>query len=646
ELYGVRGRITGLKVLRPENAPDEWQKRALIQLEAGADEVISDAEINGKPYHRLMRPMYMKPGCEKCHGHLGFKLGDFRGGVSVSVPLTPYINAKQDGTRMLAISHGLIWALGLAGIGFGTRQIKRRMEERDRAGHQLHAHRARFETLLNLAPDAFIVMDLNYRITMFSQGAVNVFGYQLDEVLGERIEMLMPEELRPAHAESVQRFANEGSPTRLAGDRIEISGRRKDGYVFPAEASIACLTLDGEEVFTATFRDISERRERDEMLQQAQRMEAIGQLTGGIAHDFNNLLAVIHGNLSLMDMELPQDSELRQLTTPALNAVDRGASLTQRLLAFSRRQALQVTAVDAGELLSGLNEMLSRSLGEDINIELEIAPDLWLCDADVGQLEQAILNLANNARDAMPSGGCLTIEAANTTLDSQTAGQIDNAEPGDYVIITFGDEGTGIPAEALERIFEPFFTTKESGKGTGLGLSMVYGFVAQSGGFVLVDTKQNKGTRIALNLPRHTDAATDRAPKVEIVPKAATTGKKVLVVDDDPDVRTLVARLVARQGYETLAAGSGSEALTLLDDGVHIDLLLTDVILNDRMNGAELAREAEAKMGGLKIIFMSGYTGDALAERIEMDASATILRKPFRHAELADSLRRAFEQST
>jgi nitrogen-specific signal transduction histidine kinase/ActR/RegA family two-component response regulator len=408
------------------------------------------------------------------------------------------------------------------------------------------------------------------------------------------------------------------------------------------------LELAGETLFTATLRDVTERKERDEMVLQAQRMEAVGQLTGGIAHDFNNLLAIVLGNLDIIDSKLPANSELKALVEPALRAVDRGASLTQRLLAFSRRQTLQVSAVDAGELLGGLSEMLGRSLGEDIDLKLKVEPELWLCETDSGQLEQAVLNLANNARDAMPQGGRLAIDVANSTLDEAAAAQIDDAKPGDYVTISVADEGAGIAPEVMERIFEPFFTTKETGKGTGLGLSMVYGFITQSGGYICAETKVDRGTQIQLGLPRYAGTAT--APDQQLAARslAAGSGEIILVVEDDPDIRQMVGQMVSKLGYETLVAGTGSEALTLLKDraslkdGASIDLLLTDVILAGGMNGAELAREAGRIVAGLKVIYMSGYAGDALTGRIEIGDEATLLRKPFHTAELADRLHSAF----
>jgi len=640
ELYGVRGRITGLAVLRQGNAPDDWERQALLQLKDGAAEVTANAEIDGEPYHRMMRPVYMKPGCDKCHGQLGFKLGDFRGGVGVSVPLAPYIAARQNGVLMLSSSHGVIWLLGLGGIVFCARQLRSRIDERDRADEQMTAQRTRFETLLDLAPDAFIVMDEERRIRMFSRGASNIFGYAPEEVLGQQIDTMLPGFIEGEVAHQLGN-APDSTVTNSAPDTVsKVSAQRKDGSTFPAEASVAGIELSNEILLTATVRDVTERKKEEEVVRRAQRMDAIGQLTGGIAHDFNNLLAVVLGNLSLLDSKLPVGSELRSLTDPAMRAVQRGASLTQRLLAFAKRQTLHITAIDAGELLASLNEMLRRSLGEDIDFVLDVEPGLWLCEADAGQLEQAVVNLANNARDAMPSGGRLVIKAANHSLSADAAAQVAGAKPGDYVAVSVTDDGTGIAPETLGHIFEPFFTTKETGAGTGLGLSMVYGFVSQSSGHIAVSSECGKGTRVSLYLPRKTGAAAGLWPPHK-VPVAAGDGETVFVVDDDSDIREMVGRVVSSLGYNALRAESGEEALQLLHSQGPIELLLTDVILAGSMNGVELAHAVGRVSSDTKILYMSGYASDALARRIDPADEASLIHKPFHPDELAKRLRAA-----
>jgi PAS domain S-box-containing protein len=644
ELYGVRGHITGLVVLRPGNAPDEWEKRALVQLKAGADEVMANTEIDGELYHRMMRPMYMKPGCEKCHGHLGFKLGDFRGGVSVSVPLAPYVAARREGAGLLALSHGLIWLLGLGGVGVGARQVRNRIEERDRADEQLETHRARFENLLNLSPDAFVVIDEARRIQLFSQGAANTFGYRPDEVLGEPIEILMPEEFRGDHGAHVRDFAASGQSTRLFGERGDLTGRRKDGSTFPAEASVARLDLADETLFTATLRDVTERNERDQILRQAQKMEAVGQLTGGVAHDFNNLLTVVLGNLELLRDGAAGNAAQIGFAESAIRATERGALLTQRLLAFSRKQTLNPKGLDLNELVAGMLDLLQRTLGETIEIEAESADDPWPALADPAQMESALLNLALNARDAMPVGGRLMIETSNVRFDDEYAEAQADIAAGEYVQISVSDTGTGMPADVMEHVFEPFYTTKDVGEGSGLGLSMVYGFAKQSGGHVTVTSEENRGTTVSLYLPRATlespEADEDAAPDE---PKAMD--ETILVVEDDPDVRTLAVTLLGDLGYEVLEAGDGYSAVSAIKSRPRIDLLFTDVVLAGGMSGPEVAEEAKRLQPAMRILFMSGYPSEAMVRRGQLEQDAELLNKPFRKADLARKVREVLRKA-
>ena len=643
ELYGVRGRITGLVVLRPGNAPDEWEKQALMRLRDGADEVMEDAEIDGKPYHRLMRPMYMKPGCEKCHGHLGFKLGDFRGGVSVSVPLAPYIAGRWEGAGMLAISHGLIWLLGLGGVGISARQVRSRIEERDMADERLEAHRARFENLLNMAPDAFVVIDEEQRIQLFSQGASNVFGYRPEEVIGERIDILMPETFRTAHAKHIGAFDTSGQTIRLIGERGEVTGRRKDGSTFPAEASVSSLELSGEKLFTATLRDVTERNERDQILRQAQKMEAVGQLTGGLAHDFNNLLTVVLGNLEQIS-ERVDDPTTGHMAQSAINASLRGAELTRRLLAFSRKQTLAPAVIELDQLLTEITNLMRRTLGESVEIEVTGGEDLWKCKADPGQLESALLNLALNARDAMPLGGKLTIETSNASLDDADVAARNSSAIGEFVKIAVSDTGTGMSQDTIHHVFEPFFTTKDVGSGSGLGLSMVHGFINQSNGFVTIDSTEGVGTTVTLYLPRSVEksAAVQDRPKGK---SPRSQGEKVLVVEDDPEVRVLTVNMLADLGYVTVEAADGKEAIEVLQQTPGIELLFTDVGLPGGMSGIEVAREAIRQFPDIKILFTSGYGDDVLARHGGISTDAELVNKPFRKEELARKLRAVMGQS-
>jgi len=386
--------------------------------------------------------------------------------------------------------------------------------------------------------------------------------------------------------------------------------------------------------------DVTDRIKTEEQLRHAQRMETIGKLTGGIAHDFNNLLAVIMGNSEVVGDKLGEED-------PAVSAIRRtalrGSELTQRLLAFSRQQSLRPEAVDLSKLTSEMAGILTRTLGETIAIKVKSPRRPWLAKVDIGELENAVLNLAINARDAMPGGGVLTIETDNVTLSAKKAAQFENAAPGKYIRLSLTDTGSGMPAEILEHAFEPFFTTKAFGDGSGLGLSMVYGFASQSGGFVNIDSSSGKGATVSLYLPR-ADAGDkprrDDGPIYEPVGK----GGVILVVEDDPDVRRLTVTLLGAMGYIVLEAEDGESALPLILGDRHVDLLLSDVVLPGDMSGPAIAEAALAKRPGLRVMFMSGYAEDVIRrdrEGVRKTVDADLLTKPFTRAQLAQKVKSA-----
>ena len=383
--------------------------------------------------------------------------------------------------------------------------------------------------------------------------------------------------------------------------------------------------------------DIAELNER---LRRSQRLEAVGQLTGGLAHDFNNLLTVVLGNAELLS-ELNQDRpEQRQLAEMIGQAAQRGAALTQRLLAFARKQPLAPRPVDLNQMLAGMDTMLRSSLGAQVEIELIRAAGLWPAVVDPGQLENALLNLALNARDAMPDGGKLTLETANVRLDADYASQHAEVTPGQYVMLAVSDTGQGITRENLGRVFEPFFTTKEAGKGTGLGLAMVYGFVKQSGGHVSLYSEPGQGTTAKLYLPR---AASTEAPAVEeAAPEQVEGGAgHILVVEDDPAVRAYAASQLRLLGYQVIEAEHAQAALAVLSSDAVVDLLFTDVVMPGGMNGRMLAEEARRLRPGLRVLYTSGYTENAIVHQGRLDPGALLLTKPYRRAALDRMVRQA-----
>jgi PAS domain S-box-containing protein len=393
-------------------------------------------------------------------------------------------------------------------------------------------------------------------------------------------------------------------------------------------------------------RDVTERRRLEQQLRQAQKMEAVGQLTGGVAHDFNNLLTLVLGGLDVIGRQVPKLpapdalARIERARGMALQGVQRATALTSRLLAFSRQQALAPQAMDANKLVAGVCDLLRRTLGETIALETVLAGGLWRTFADSNQLENALLNLALNARDAMPDGGKLTIETANCFLDhSYIASLAEPVEPGQYVMIAVADSGAGMDRATRERAFDPFFTTKEVGKGTGLGLSQVYGFARQSAGHVKIYSELGEGTTIKIYLPRHLGAAEDA--KAADLPDAARLAgtESILVVEDEDALRAYTSEILRELGYGVLEAGSGAAALEILAKDHAVDLLLTDVVMPGGLNGRQLADEATRRRPGLKVIFMTGYTRNAIVHQGRLDPGVDLIGKPFAFHELAERIR-------
>jgi CheY-like chemotaxis protein len=366
-------------------------------------------------------------------------------------------------------------------------------------------------------------------------------------------------------------------------------------------------------------------------------MESLGQLTGGVAHDFNNLLQVISGNLQLLRREVAGNERAERRVQSAIGGVTRGAKLASQLLAFGRRQPLEPKVIDIGRFIKGMDDMLRRALGEEIELETVVCGGLWNALVDPGQIENAILNLAINARDAMAAGGKLTIEAGNAMLDAEYARVHDDVQPGQYVMVGVTDTGSGIAPELLERVFEPFFSTKPEGKGTGLGLSMVYGFVKQSGGHVKIYSEHGQGTTVKLYLPRVHQAEDALADETAAPVRGGT--ETVLVVEDDDEVRDTAVNLLGDLGYRVLKAREAMGALSIIESGVPIDLLFTDVVMPGPLRSPELARKARERLPGLAVLFTSGYTENAIVHGGRLDRGVELLSKPYTREALARKIR-------
>ncbi|MGF7147316.1 signal transduction histidine kinase [Sphingomonas zeicaulis] len=424
----------------------------------------------------------------------------------------------------------------------------------------------------------------------------------------------------------------EGSGYRLIGVIYDITA---------AKAQEAALRTLNDTLEARVEEAIAERHEAEEALRQAQKMEAVGHLTGGIAHDFNNLLTIIIGNIdtALRRLDLNEDPRARRSLDNALKGAERAASLTQRLLAFSRRQPLDPKPVDVGRLFAGMTDLLTRSISEAIAIHVSAPADIWTVEADPHQLENAILNLAVNARDAMTGSGSLTILARNQRLGTAPRGADNDFVPGDYVAIAVTDTGTGIPDEIAARVFDPFFTTKDVGKGTGLGLSMVYGYVKQSGGQVIIASTAGEGTTVTLYLPRMHRAADAPTELAGTMIQRSSGTETVLVVEDDDNVRAYTVDVLRELGYRVIEAHDGEAAMRLLDrQDQNVHLLLTDVVM-PKMSGAELAEAARHRQPELRVLYTSGYTRDAIMRDGRLAPGVDLLAKPFTFAALAERVR-------
>jgi PAS domain S-box-containing protein len=516
--------------------------------------------------------------------------------------------------------------------------VARDITESKRTGAALRESEAVARGVLDAALDAYIRMDDEGRITEWNAMAERAFGWSRAEAVGRSVaDTIIPAGQRAAHRRGLARFLETGKAVIL-NRRIELWALHRSGNEFPIELTVLALDTVNGRVFSAFARDLTDRKQAEAQLRQAQKMEAVGQLTGGVAHDFNNLLTVIVGNLDFAAGPASKDPELAAAVDRALSAAETGAALTHRLLAFSRQQALQPENTDLNQVVRGMTDLLRRTLGEDVEIGIRLDDELWPALADRSQVESALLNLAINARDSMPDGGKLTIETANTQLDADYAARNAEVAPGDYAVLVVSDTGGGMTPEVAERALEPFFTTKGIGKGSGLGLSMIYGFAKQSGGHLKIYSEPGHGTTVRLYLPR--TATREATAEIAAAPSKSERGTEaVLVVEDDPDVRQLAAAQLRSLGYQVLEAPDGASAVTLLEGGARIDLLFTDVVMPGGMNGQQLAEKARELRPQLKVLFTSGYTPDSIAHQGKIDPGVFLLSKPYRRDGLARKVR-------
>ena len=519
-----------------------------------------------------------------------------------------------------------------------NRRLTGEIEERRQAESLLEREQAFSDRLIESSTEAIVAIDTELRHTVWNAAATAMTGVPRSAVLGRTLTEAMPQVANTA-VETAWHDALAGRTSSVEGRAFTVPATGRSGVY---DASYAPLHgADGAIIGAiGMLRDITAQRRAEEALRQAQKMEAVGQLTGGVAHDFNNLLTVITGNLETLQRRLGSDSPLHRQIDAALRGTDRAATLTHRLLAFSRRQTLDPKPVDPNGLVAGMSDLLKRTLGETISVENVAGVGAWRIRCDPNQLESAILNLAVNSRDAMPDGGKLTIETANVHVDQAYAASQSDMQAGRYVVISVTDTGSGMTRDVAEKAFEPFFTTKQIGQGTGLGLSQVYGFTKQSGGHTKIYSEPGQGTSIKLYLPRF-DApiADETAPNVDPNVPVGSRHETILVVEDDEDVRQHTVELLRELGYDVIEAPDGPSALGLIDRGSDVQLLFTDVALPGGMDGRELAEAARRRAPAIKVLFTTGYARSAILRDGALDPDVALVVKPFTYTNLATKIR-------
>jgi PAS domain S-box-containing protein len=536
----------------------------------------------------------------------------------------------------------------------GTHTDISRMKEHEKilqeANERLASEKHRARVILDNSHDAFVAVTSAGRVTDWNAKAELMFGYCAAEAIGRDLEeLIIPVPMQAAHHAGFERFV-QGGPGVVVRDVVEMQARHRDGSLLPVELAIASFPVAGGVAVSAFIRNISERKQAQRReaersaaleeariaMQHAQKLEAVGKLTGGVAHDFNNVLHVIGGNVQLLQQWNQADERLQARLRIMKASVDRGAKLASQLLSFARRQPLQPVALNLLRTVHNMDDLLQRALGESVQLRISADTTLWNVMADLGQLENVILNLAINARDAMPGGGTLTLQFSNVNMDAQQVRMLVDVGPGEYVKLSVQDCGSGMSADIIAQAFDPFFTTKPVGQGTGLGLSMAYGFVKQSGGHIAIDSAPGQGTTVAIYLPRCIAAETvTAAPALEAVLGGAET---ILVAEDDADVRSIVVSTLSDLGYRVIEAADGACALAMIESGCAVDLLLIDVVMPGPVSSTELARLARQILPTVSVLYTSGYTRDALTSGGRLVPGVQLLGKPYSRAQLAKKI--------
>ncbi|MDH4163786.1 MAG: response regulator [Nitrospirota bacterium] len=642
----IKGHIFSDRPIRPENAPDEWEKEGLAVLADGKQSEFGQVVmLDGELHYRLIKPLYIEQPCLSCHAAQGYKLGDLRGGLSAAIPLASFRSMERQHLLNGYKHFGTVWLFGCIGLAVAAPYVKRRIREREDATRKMEESEMRFRAIFEGAPDAILLADPETgTLVDANHAAESLLQRTRSELIGlHQSQLHPPEEEDNGRAVFAQHVKQEVSaPT-------EHNILRKDGTKIPVQIGATVMTLAGRRAIMGVFRDMSRMKQAEEQkeqleaqLVQSQKIESVGQLAGGIAHDINNMLTPILGYADMLSIGLPAGDPKHVNVKEIVNAANRVKDMSHQLLAFARKQTLEMRPVDLNVVITGFSKMLRRALPESITIKMDLAPSIGTVFADERQFELVILNLAVNARDAMPKGGLLKILTRDAVVAREKTLSRMTICPGRYVLIKVDDIGMGMDSATMSRIFEPFFTTKESGQGTGLGLATVYGIVKQHNGFIDVASEPRQGTTFSLYFPIVEDTIDHGA--VAPVRTLLRGSETVLLVEDQPDVLRSVQQLLETLGYRVLTAGNGNAALDVLQgDGASIDILISDVIMPG-MNGRELYEILRQTHPAIKVLFLSGYSADVISTHGVLDKGMNVLRKPFSIQDLSEKVRQVLDE--
>lgn len=626
--HPIIARLISRQYVNPVNKPDEWEAEGLLAFERGKHELDIVATMRDEPYMRIMKPFIVEPPCLKCHG--GYKVGDIRGGISVSVPLAPHLNVEAHEQRALLMSHMLFWFIGSAGILLFYRRVER--HER-----KIIESEEKYRVLFENNPHPMWVYDVEtLRFLAVNDASEQHYGYTRAEFLAMTIRDICPPEDRDQLQRSDERIT--------AG--MDHAGvwrhRKKDGTQIQVEITSHTVDFGGKRAEIVLANDVTERSKLEDQLRQAQKMEAVGLLAGGVAHDFNNVLTAIIGYANLMHMKLPPEDPLRNYADSILSTSQRAAQLTKSLLAFGRKQVINPVPVQLNGIVERIAKLLRRLIREDIELSISLTAEDTTILADSIQIEQVLMNLATNARDAMQRGGTLSIATSIVHVNREKVTSHGIVPPGQFIMLSVSDTGVGMDERTRERLFEPFFTTKEMGKGTGLGLASAYGVMKQHRGIVDVSSEVGTGTAFHLYFPHIGMSESAKAvPGEAPVQGGAET---ILVAEDDEVLRNLTRSVLAEFGYTVIEARNGEEAVNVFRENAdRIQLLLFDVIM-PKKNGKDAMNEIRVLQPGIKVLFISGYSADIISTEGIVEGNFDVVTKPVSPVELLQKIRQVLDR--